>query len=135
MALRYVIEVYVNDFITPIIPTTPEEIQHVARGILHGIHDVFPACNDDNRDPISAKKLRKGDGTFNTRKCILGFEFDGIEKTIWLEEDKRATLLTILHKWIWGQKLHTGGYPLRSLSRYLRSSAMLSRLSQRQGAS
>ncbi len=76
----------------------------MARGILHGIHDVFPACNNDNWDPISAKKLRKGDGTFDTRKCISGFEFDGIEKTIWLEEDKRATLLTILHKWIRGAK-------------------------------
>ncbi len=65
-ALRFIIEVYVNDFIAAIIPTTPEEIEHVARGVLHGIHDVFPACNDGERDPVSAKKLRKGDGTFAT---------------------------------------------------------------------
>ena len=83
----------------------------MARGILHGIHDVFPASNDDIRDPISAKKLRKGDGTFDTKKCILGFEFDGVEKTIWLENDKRAALLTILHQWIRGAKTSHRGIP------------------------
>jgi hypothetical protein len=32
----------------------------------------------------------------------LGLEFDGDEKTIWLEKDKRAALLTNLHHWIRG---------------------------------
>ena len=109
--LRYVIEVYVNDFIAAIIPTTPRQIEHVARGVLHGIHDVFPPCSDDERDPVSAKKLKKGDGTFGTRKCILGFDFDGVDKTIWLEEEKRNTLLTILHKWIRGAKIAHQGIP------------------------
>jgi hypothetical protein len=98
----YVVEVYVDDFIAAIIPTTREQITHLARGILHGIHDVFPACNDNDRDPISTKKLRKGEGMFHTKKCILGFKFEGAEKTIWLEEDKQAALLTILHQWIRG---------------------------------
>jgi hypothetical protein len=89
-------------FIAAIIPTTREQITHVAQSILHGIHDVFPACTDNDRDPILTKKLRKGEGTFHTKKCILGFEFDGDEKTIWLEKDKRAALLTILHHWIRG---------------------------------
>ena len=52
-ALWYVIEVYVDDFIAAIIPTSPEEIEHVARGVLHGIHDVFPACNNGESDPVS----------------------------------------------------------------------------------
>ena len=69
-ALRYVIKVYVDDFMAAIIPTTPEEIEHVNRGVLHGIHDVFPACKDGERDPISAKKLRKGDGTFDTKNAV-----------------------------------------------------------------
>jgi hypothetical protein len=30
----------------------------------------------------------------------LGFELDGITKTIWLEEAKRAYLLTVLKGWI-----------------------------------
>jgi len=110
-ALRYVIEVYVDDFIAAIIPTTPGDIEHVARGVLHGIHDVFPACDDGERDPVSAKKLKKGDGTFATRKCILGFDFDGSNKTIWLEEEKRDALLAILHKWIRGARLAHQGIP------------------------
>jgi hypothetical protein len=51
-------------------------------------------------DPISAKKLRKGDGTFESKKCILGFKFDGTDKMIWLEKEKQAALLTILHQWL-----------------------------------
>ena len=93
---------YVDNFIACTIPTSKEQVKHVARGIMHRIHNVFPPNRDDTKDPISDKKLRKGDGTFNTKKYLLGFDFDGINKTIWLEEDKRAALLTILHQWIRG---------------------------------
>ena len=86
-------------------------MEHVARGILHGIHDVFPPSNDNTTDPISDNKLRKGKGTFKTNKCILGFEFDGREKTIWLEEEKRACLLQILHQWIRGATKGKRGIP------------------------
>ena len=110
-ALRYVLEVYVDDFISCIIPTTKQQVEHVARGILHGIHDVFPPSEDDSKDPVSAKKLRKGDGTFETTKCLLGFDFDGVNKTLWLEEAKRASLLTILHQWIRGATKTRRGIP------------------------
>jgi hypothetical protein len=104
--LRYLLEVYVDDFI---IPTTKEQGEHVARGILHGIHDVFPPSTDDSKDPISAKKLNKDKGTFDTQKCLLGFNFDGVNKTIWLKEAKQDALLTILHQWIWeATKAHRG---------------------------
>ncbi len=98
--LRYVLEVYVDDFISCVVPTSRQQIEHVVRGILHGIHYVFPPSADNSKDPILAKKLRKGNGTYESNKCILGFNFDGVNKTIWLEEDKRASLLTILHQWI-----------------------------------
>ncbi len=45
--LHYVLEVYVDSFISAIIPTSKEQIEHVAQGILHGIHDVFPPSKDD----------------------------------------------------------------------------------------
>ncbi len=60
-------------------------------------HHAWPN-EDATKDPISHKKLRKGDGTFETTKCLLGFDLDGVNKTIWLEEAKRAALLTILHQ-------------------------------------
>ncbi len=96
--LRYMLKVYVDDFISAIIPTSREQIEHVTWGILHGIHDVFPPSRDDERDPISLKKLKKGNGTYDTTKCLLSFDFDGVTKTMWLEESKRAALLTILHQ-------------------------------------
>ena len=98
--LRYLIEVYVDDFISFVLAPSEEQLRHVATAVMHGIHDVFTPDADEERDPISAKKLRKGDGAFSTRKCVLGFDFDGAEKKIWLEEEKRATLLAILKGWI-----------------------------------
>jgi hypothetical protein len=109
--LRYVLELYVDDFILCIIPTSRKQIKHVARSILHGMHDVFPPSTDDTRDPISAKKLHKGNGTYTTTKCLLGLEFNGKNKTIWLKEAKRATLLTILHQWIRGATRARRGIP------------------------
>ncbi len=81
-ALRYLLEVYVDNFISLINPITRKQVEHVARGILHGIHDVFPPSKDNTKDPISAKKLQKGEGTFETIKCLLGFDFDRVNKTI-----------------------------------------------------
>jgi hypothetical protein len=86
-------------------------VEHVTRSILHGIQDVFPPSEDDGTDPISNKKLRKGEGTFETSKCLLGFEFDGVNKTIWLEDKKRASLLQILHQWIRGAVKGKRGIP------------------------
>jgi hypothetical protein len=75
-------EVYVDNFISLLIGYSREQ-------------DPTPSNN-----PVSLKKLLKGDGDYRSTKSILGFEFDGVEKTIWLEEDKRMTLLTILKSWL-----------------------------------
>lgn len=71
---------------------------------MKGIHDIFPPEDDELNDPISVKKLTKGEGRYSTTKCLLGFEFDGVNKTLWLEEEKRAVLLTILHKCLRGTR-------------------------------
>jgi hypothetical protein len=91
---RYLLEVYVDDFVSLVIPTYREQLRHVSTGTMTGIHDVFPADEIDSNDPISDKKLKQLDGEYSTTKTIIGFDFDGIEKTIWLEEAKRAHLLT-----------------------------------------
>jgi hypothetical protein len=67
---------------------------------MHGIHNVFPADDNNGNDPISKNKLLKGEGAMSTTKTILGFDFDGVEKTMWLESAKRNQLLMILHSWI-----------------------------------
>ena len=52
---------------------------------LSSLQNIFPADDNDENDPISEKKLFKREGEISTTKTILGFDFDGIEKTMWLE--------------------------------------------------
>jgi hypothetical protein len=56
---------------------------------MTGIHDVFLPDNDDSNNPISKKKLQQQEGQFSMRKTPLGSDFDGIAKTMWLEDAKR----------------------------------------------
>ena len=106
--LRYALEVYVDDFMAIIIPTSRAQVEHVALAVMAAIHDVFPANNINGDDPISEKKLKKGEGTISTNKLLLGFEFDGINKTLWLESEKRDVIVTTLHKWIRAGSRHQG---------------------------
>jgi hypothetical protein len=69
-----------------VIPTSQEQLEHVAMAVMTGIHDVFPANIIDADDPISEKKLLKGEGQYLLFKMLLGFDFDGKCKTMWLEE-------------------------------------------------
>jgi hypothetical protein len=61
--------VYVDDYIAAMVPMSKAQIIHVARGILHGIHDVLLPSNNNSKDPISAKKLQKCNGTFESKKA------------------------------------------------------------------
>jgi hypothetical protein len=108
----YMVEVYVDDFLSLVIPVSREQLRHVANAIMHGIHDVFPPDNNDDEDPISEKKMKKGEGLYNTEKTLLGFDFDGDAKTMWLESAKRKKLLTILKGWIRTGKRGSAGIPL-----------------------
>jgi hypothetical protein len=94
------VKVYVDDFMSLVIPVTREQHRHVANAIMHGIHDVFSPDEDDSNDPTSEKKLKKGEGRYETRKTLLGFDFDGEAKTMWLEDAKWEKLLTIFKGWI-----------------------------------
>ncbi len=86
--LRYSLKEYMDDFMSIVIPTSKALLEHVASAVMHGIHDVFPADIIDSNDPISEKKLKKGEGQYSTLKTLLGFDFDGKQKTMWLEEGK-----------------------------------------------
>jgi len=107
------LEVYVDDFMSMVIPTSEGQLRHVAYAVLRGIHDVFPEDSEEDNDPISLKKLKQGEGQYSTRKCILGFDFDGEEKTLWLQEEKRTMLLTILHGWLRGARRARAGIPFK----------------------
>ena len=102
---------YVDDYISLAIPRDKKDLVHVANAVLQGIHDVFPADNNDEEDPISLKKLKKLEAMWALHKDILGFTFDGVEKTIWLEEAKRDTLLTVMAGWLRASERTRAGIP------------------------
>ncbi len=114
-AFRYLLEVYVDDFVSLVIPTSCKQLQHVSTGTMTGIHDVFPVDTNNSNDPISEKKLTQWDGEYSTTRTILDFNFDGINKTIWLEEAKLAHLLTVLHGCIHSSRLGTTGIPFNKV--------------------
>ena len=109
--LRYFLDVYVDDFINLAIAASQEQIRHLGRATMHGTHDVFPADDKDEEDPISFKKLKKGEGTFDTKKEILGFDFDGEAKTMNLAEGRLQLLVESVHRWIRHSKRGRGGIP------------------------
>jgi hypothetical protein len=100
--LRYFLDVYVDDFIQLAIPTSQQQLEHVANAVLTGIHEVFPAHTNPGEDPISHKKLLKLDGQWSAHKDLLGFHFCGLpgEHSMVLEQPKREFLLVLLHKWL-----------------------------------
>jgi len=106
--LFYALEVYVDDFMSIVIPTSQELLEHVATAIMTGIHDVFPTDIVNSNGPISEKKLLKGEGQYSLFKTLLCFDFDGKRKTMWLAEEKRAKLLTTLHSWLQAGSLNRG---------------------------
>ena len=69
--------------------------QQTARATLHAIHSVFPppSVGSDAKDPISEKKLQKGDGRWDTQKEILGYVLDGITRTVQLPTDQADALV------------------------------------------
>ena len=98
--LRYIMEVYMDDFIDVAIPACQRDLDHLATATMTGIHDVFPPAQSTKADPISEKKLLKREGAWANVKEILGMTFDGTDKTIWLPADKRDALIKTLKGWL-----------------------------------
>ena len=71
-----------DDFMSVVIPTYQEQLDHVATAIMTGILDVFPSNITNRDDPISEKKLLKGKGQYSTLKTLLGFILMGCKKTL-----------------------------------------------------
>jgi hypothetical protein len=90
--------VYVDDFCLAAVESRDGKLlKRVARAALHGIHAVFPpperSGHRNGKDPVSQKKLEKGDARWMLRKTILGFLLDGRNRTVELPADKAADIL------------------------------------------
>ena len=97
---------------------------------MMGVHDVFPPNADDATDALSTKKLLKLKGMWALEKDILGFTFDGNEKTLWLEGPKRDALLTILQGWTKAAARSNAGIPFNEFESIIASYATRSSPSQ-----
>ena len=78
----YMLEVYVDDYITLAVPISHDQLDHVSNAILKGICDVFPEGAEDSEDPISLRKVKKEEGMWAIMKDILGFNSNGLDNTI-----------------------------------------------------
>ena len=72
-SLHYLLEIYVDDYISLAIPRTKADLRHVANAMMKGVHDVFPTDDVDENDPLSYKKLLKLEGMWAMTKDIFGF--------------------------------------------------------------
>ena len=72
-------EVFVNDFI--VLCQDVPRIDQLTRSILQCVEQVFPTPAFTNhvggREPLSEKKIRKGEADWMTRKEVLGWLVDG----------------------------------------------------------
>ena len=97
---RYLIEVYMDDYIRLATARSRAQLDHVASSVMCAIHEIFPPDETNENNPISCKKLLKWDGLWDTIKEILGFCFHRDNKTIWVTEGKRNALIKTMQGWL-----------------------------------
>jgi hypothetical protein len=92
-------DVYIDDIIGLYQPDSMPAKQFI-RHIFHNIDRVFRPLDQKDpatrTEPISTKKLLKGDGDLTTRKIILGWVLDTSQYTIELTERRLNRLLELL---------------------------------------
>ena len=97
--MRYA-DVYVDDFIS-LVQGTEDDRRQAMRTLLHVLDSVFRP-RDPKRDstfrqePASVKKLKKGDARWSTKKVVLGWLLDSVDKTISLPPHRIERLQAIL---------------------------------------
>jgi hypothetical protein len=94
------IDVYVDDFIGLAQGNRPH-LERVRRTLFETVDSVLrplePVDGASNREePVSVKKLRKGDGAWNTTKVVLGWQIDTVALTVALTPNKAERLHQIL---------------------------------------
>ena len=99
--LQRLFEIYVDDFIGATNDLSINNLTRLSRGMLHGIHTIFPPPNVTGHcgfDPISESKLNKGEGQWAYSKEILGWVFDGQNFTITLPPEKCKKITNLIKR-------------------------------------
>jgi hypothetical protein len=93
------VDVFVDDFLVAA-QGSPHALTRTKRTLLHTIDDVFrPLVSTDpphRTEPISTSKLQKGDGSWSTRKKMLGWTVDSDAMTLTLPPRRLARLKELL---------------------------------------
>jgi hypothetical protein len=91
------VDVYVDDFIA----LAQRDKPRIRRILLHAVDSIFrPTDFQDGihrREPVSIKKLKKGDLSWHTTKLVLGWIIDTVAMTITLPEHRQHRLGEILN--------------------------------------
>ena len=93
------VDVYMDDFIQ--LSQSPKAIRNAARRTLFECIDAVlrplePTDNPHRKEPNSLKKLLKGDAAWATRKIILGWTLDTVNRTIELPAHRRERFVELL---------------------------------------
>ena len=94
-------EVFVDDFVCATNNLTDAHLTQVSKAMIHGVHSIFPppeVTGHPGGDPVSEKKLDKGEGVWSHKKEILGWDFDGKEFTIQLPPKKCDAIVLQIRK-------------------------------------
>jgi hypothetical protein len=102
-SMYHCIQVFVDDFVLALVQTPDEAlIPQLSRAALIGIHSIFPppelSGHTGGKDPVSEKKLAKGDARFTVEKVVLGFLLNGRDRTIRLPQEKADKIQLELKK-------------------------------------
>ena len=95
------LEVFVDDFVGCTNDVTEENLLKTSRAMINGIHSIFPPpeiTKHTGGDPVSEKKLEKGEGTWSHTKEILGWDFNGKDFTIQLPPRKCDDIIKLIKK-------------------------------------
>jgi hypothetical protein len=90
------VDVFVDDFLA-LSQGSKRAATNLRRTVLHAVDQVFamPCEGDPRPEAVSTKKLEAGDGSWDTRKLVLGWEIDAVKGTIELPPHRTERLLQI----------------------------------------
>ena len=94
-------DIYVDDY-CGVVQGNAKRRRWARRVLFDTIDNIFrpvqPGDNPHRQEPISVKKLRKGDADWSTRKNVLGWIIDTIDMTLELPARRRARFDEILNE-------------------------------------
>jgi hypothetical protein len=92
-------EVFVDDFVCATNQLSHQWLDKISKAMIHGIHSIFPPpeiTGHPGGDPVSEKKLDKGEGVWSFHKEILGWDFHGDDYTLQLPPKKCDAIVKLI---------------------------------------